>query len=122
MAAQRWPGTAFTGPELGLVRAAPCAYGHLALGAPTSPRGTLGDLRDQARRWWPGLDVDQPEPVGPEAMTTMPAEITVLQRGPIVLATSTALGSVVTIAQGRQLAKQALVGASVDAAHRRAAR
>jgi sarcosine oxidase len=109
-------------PELGLVRAAPCAYGHLAIGAKTSPRGTLGDLREQARTWWPGLDVEQPEPVGPEAMTTMPAEITVSQRGPIVSVTSTALGSVVAIAQGRRLAEQALTGASFDGTHTRAAR
>ncbi|HEY0813700.1 MAG TPA: FAD-dependent oxidoreductase [Pseudonocardia sp.] len=109
-------------PELGLVRAAPCACGHLAIGARSSPRGTLGDLRDQARTWWPGLDAERPEPVGPAAMTTMPAEITVRQRGPIVSASSTALGSIVTIAQGRRLAHQVLAGAPLDAASWRAAR
>ena len=102
-------------PELGVVRAATCAYGHLAIGARSWLWGNLGDLRERVRMWWPELDLDRPEPVGPEAMTTMPAEITVRSRGPIVRANSTALGSAVTIAHGRQLVEEVLAGTPVDA-------
>jgi len=91
--------------ELGLVRAASCAYGHLAVGARSWPRGTLGDLRERVRAWWPGLVVDGPEPVAPEAMTTLPAEVATARRGPIVSATATGLGSVDVIAHARQLAE-----------------
>ena len=91
--------------ELGLVRAASCAYGHLAVGARSWPRGTLGDLRERVRAWWPGLVVDGPEPVAPETMTTLPAEVATARRGPIVSATATGLGSVDVIAHARQLAE-----------------
>jgi len=55
--------------------------------------------------WWPGLTADSPEPVAPEAMTTVPAEVTTTRRGPIVSATATGLGSVDVIAHARQLAE-----------------
>jgi glycine/D-amino acid oxidase-like deaminating enzyme len=92
-------------PELGLVRAASCAFGHLAVGARSWPRGTLGDLRERVQSWWPGLAVDAPEPVVPEAMTTVPAEVLSTRRGPIVSATSTALGSVDVLTHARELAE-----------------
>lgn len=94
-------------PELGLLRAAPCAQGHLAVGAGSWPRGTLGDLRDHVRAWYPDLDVECPEPVGPESMSTVPAEIDLRWHGPVATATSTALGSVEVILRGRELAEQA---------------
>jgi hypothetical protein len=90
------------------VRAAPCAYGHLAVGARSWPRGTPGDLREVVRQRWRGLDVDRPEPVGPEAMTTVPAQVGVQLRGPVISATASALGSVVTVAQGREIARRAM--------------
>jgi glycine/D-amino acid oxidase-like deaminating enzyme len=92
-------------PELGLVRAASCGYGHLAVGARSWPRGPLGDLRERVRAWWPALAVDAPEPVAPEAMTTLPAEVTTTRRGPVVSATATALGSVDVVAHARRLAE-----------------
>lgn len=102
-------------PDLGLVRAAPCAYGHLAVGAGSWPRGTLGDLRELVQKRWQRMDVDRPEPVGPEAMSTMPAEVSVQLRGPIVSAAATALGSVVTVAQARELARHVMTADLPDA-------
>lgn len=97
-------------PDLGPMRAVPCARGHIAVGAGSGPRGTLGDLREHVRAWLPDLDVDRPEPVGPEAMSTGTCTVTVDRTGPLLTAVSTALGSVTTIARGRELAEQALVG------------
>lgn len=102
-------------PELGVIRAAPCAQGHLAVGAGSWPRGTLGDLRAHVQAWWPGVDANRPEPVGPDAMSTVPAEVTVVRSGPLVTATTTALGSVDIVARGRRLAEQSLRGDPVDA-------
>jgi hypothetical protein len=59
--------------------------------------------------------VDRPEPVGPEAMTTMPAQVSVEIRGPIVSGAVTALGSVVIVAQGRELARHAMTAGLPDA-------
>jgi hypothetical protein len=106
-------------PELGLVRAASCAYGHLAVSARSWPRGTLGDLRDRVQEWWPGLEIESPEPVAPEAMTTVPAEVGTVRAGPIVSATSTALGSVDVIAHGRQIAGMTLSAGQTVAARAR---
>lgn len=109
------PGTpliAHHDPVLGVVRAVPCARGHLAVGADTWPRGTLRDLRDHVRTWFPGLDVERPEPVGPDAMSTGAARIDVRRDGPVD--TATAPGSVGVLASARRLAEQA--GGSATAA------
>jgi sarcosine oxidase len=101
-------------PDLGLVRAVPCAQGHLAVGADTWPRGTLRDLRDHVRAWFPDVDAERPEPVGPDARSTASARVAVRRDGPVLTATSTALGSVTVVADGRALAEQ--VGAAAGAA------
>jgi sarcosine oxidase len=96
-------------PVLGLVRAVPCAQGHLAVGAASWPRGTVpvdlgGDLRDHVRTWFPGLDHVRPEPVEPAAMSTASGEVTVTGSGPVRTATCSALGSVAIVAVARRLA------------------
>lgn len=97
-------------PELGLLRAARCAQGHLAVGAGSWPRGTLGDLRAHVRGWWAGAGDGRPEPVGPDAMSTVTAEVTVVGSGPLLRLTTTALGSVDVVARAGRLADDVLAG------------
>jgi len=104
------PLTAHHDGTLGLARTAPCAQGHLAVGAASWPRGTVGDLCDHVRTWFPGVDPDRPEPVGPSAMSTVSPEVSVARSGAVVTATTPGLGSVLAIAQARVLVEATLAG------------
>ena len=97
-------------PELGLVRVAPCAQGHLAVGAGPGPRDLTSDLRDRVRSWFPDADGGPPEPVAPGAASTGSADVAVDGDGPVVTAASAALGSVLVVLHARELAERVLAG------------
>jgi sarcosine oxidase len=94
--------------ELGLVRVATCAAGHLAVSAavPDADR-----LRAYVRTWFPGIDADRPEPVAAGAWSTAGSPVTVDRAGTIVHIRSAGTGSVATPAQGRMIA-DVLTGAT----------
>ena len=98
-------------PELGLVRVAPCALGHLAVGAGPGPRDLTADLQDRVRSWYPDADGGPPEPVAPAAGSTGSADVAVDGDGPVVTAAAAALGSVLVVLRARELAERVLAGA-----------
>lgn len=96
--------------ELGLVRAAPCAGGHLAVSAAAG----ADRLREYARAWFPGVGADQAVAAG--AWSTANPRLTVEEDGPVVAATTDAVGSVAATAWGRLLADTVMVAAPQPAA------
>ncbi|MGE3286851.1 MAG: FAD-dependent oxidoreductase [Pseudonocardia sp.] len=92
--------------ELGLVRIAPCAGGHLAVGASGADAARL---REYLRVWFPGRRAD--EAVAPGARSTGGGRVHVESCGPVVSVTTDAVGSVASPAWGRVLA-DAVAGAA----------
>lgn len=88
-------------PELGLVRIAPCAGGHVALSAP----GVGAErLREYARAWLPGAGSGSAQAVAPAARSTGGAHVQVDVAGPVLAVRTDAVGSVAAPAWGRVLA------------------
>lgn len=85
--------------ELGLVRIAPCAGGHLAVGASGV---SAARLREYLRAWLPGSRPD--EAVAPGARSTGGGRVHVESAGPVVSVTTDAVGSVASPVWGRVLA------------------
>lgn len=97
--------------ELGLVRAAPCAAGHLAVSTEGSDASDDSDdtdaerLREYVRTWFPGTDADRVEPVAPGAESTRATEPVVDRAGPVVHVRSAGAGAVRTPVWSRLLAE-----------------
>lgn len=94
--------------ELGLVRAAPCAAGHLAVstdGSDAADDSAAERLREYVRTWFPGTHPDRVEPVAPGAESTRATEPVVDRAGPVVHVRSAGAGAVRTPVWGRLLAE-----------------
>lgn len=104
-----WPLIAHHHGELGLVRAAACTRGHLAVGC---GGGSPEDLREYVRDWFPALAEQRPEPVAQAAMSTALAPVSIGHAGPVLTARCAGIGSVLATAVGEVLADAALNGAA----------